>query len=83
MSGATGKEQALLQNIEKLHSTELGAARIKRNLGLADGDVVEWCREKIMNDGAAIERRGKNWYVQIEGIHPHGKRRQRHNYYRT
>lgn len=56
---------ALIQNIAKLHTTELGVVRIKRNLSLANQDVVAWCRDKILDSTARIERRGKNWYVTI------------------
>ena len=31
----------LLENLEKLHTTELGVVHIKRNLGLETDDVVE------------------------------------------
>lgn len=58
----------LIQNINKLHTTELGVVRIKRNLSLNIDDVVEWCKSKIMDEQAIIERRGKNWYVSIEGV---------------
>lgn len=53
----------LIQNIEKLHTTEMGIERIKRNLSLETEDVVRWCREKIFDKGAVIERAGKNWYI--------------------
>ena len=49
-------------NLDKVHTTELGAERIKRNLGLADVDVVTWCKHKI-RDAENIIKRGKNWYV--------------------
>lgn len=57
----------LIKNIDKLHTTEMGVERIKRNLGLSGDNVVEWCQSKIMDKSAAIERRGKNWYVRIDG----------------
>ncbi|MCR5601195.1 MAG: DUF3781 domain-containing protein [Ruminococcus sp.] len=57
----------LLNNIAKLHTTELGAVRIKRNLSLDHDDAVEWCREKILSPDAVIERRGKNWYITVNG----------------
>lgn len=49
--------------VDRLHTTELGVERIRRNLGLGDVDVVEWCRNMILSDGAIITRKGKNWYV--------------------
>ena len=60
-------KRILIENIAKLHTTELGRERVKRNLGLADEDVVEWCRSNILNRDAVTERRGKNWYVRING----------------
>ncbi len=30
-------------------------------------DVVEWCKSKIMSKKADISKRGKNWYICIEG----------------
>ena len=56
----------LLNNIAKLHTTELGAVRIKRNLSLECDDVVAWCREKILSPDAIIERKGKNWYITVD-----------------
>lgn len=56
----------LLCNIEKLHTTEMGVGRIQKNLSLETEDVVEWCKNKILDASANIERRGKNWYVNVE-----------------
>lgn len=53
----------LHKNIESLHTTELGVERIKRNLSIAADDVVQWCRDRIMDENAVVERKGKNWYV--------------------
>ncbi|MCL2433570.1 MAG: DUF3781 domain-containing protein [Clostridia bacterium] len=58
-------DRELIKNIDKIHTTTLGAQRIRRNLGLCglDGDgVVVWCREMILR-ADEIVRRGKNWYV--------------------
>ena len=54
-------------NINKLHSTELGIQRIKKNLSLNTEDVVGWCKEKIVLSTAEITRKGKNWYVTVDG----------------
>ena len=56
----------LLKNLDKLHTTELGEVRIKRNLDLDTDCVVDWCKEKISSADALITRRGKNWYVQAD-----------------
>lgn len=58
-------ENELLKNLDKLHTTELGIERIKRNLSLDVDDVVEWCRNKTALNDAVITRNGKNWYVSI------------------
>ena len=56
----------LLENLDKLHTTELGVVRIKRNLSLDTENVVEWCRNKINSDNTVITRTGKNWYIDID-----------------
>lgn len=53
----------LILNIGKLHTTDLGVERIKRNLCLDVDDIVGWCREKINKPDNSIIRRGKNWYI--------------------
>ena len=58
---------ALIENIMRVHTTEMGIGRIKNNLGLGDVDAVEWCRERILDKSAVIRRNGKNWYVMIQG----------------
>jgi len=52
----------LLTNLDKIHTTELGIIRIRKNLNLADIDVVTWCKDKVINSNNIV-RRGKNWYV--------------------
>ncbi len=54
---------ALLENLDRVHTTEMGVDRIRRNMKFGDIDVVSWCKEKILDKRAEIERRGKNWYV--------------------
>lgn len=59
-------QNELLENLDKLHTTELGVVRIKRNLSLDTENVVEWCRNKINSDNTVITRTGKNWYIDID-----------------
>ncbi len=59
--------QVLLDNLDKLHTTDLGAERIMKNLVPDNEDVVSWCRDIIMNGDAHIVRQGKNWYVRSNG----------------
>ncbi len=56
----------LITNLDKIHTTELGIERIKRNLALEEVDVVRWCIEKIQSHDASIIRKGKNWYIDID-----------------
>lgn len=56
----------LLNNLDKLHTTELGVVRIKRNLSLDTDNVVDWCKTKIKSSNAVITRNGKNWYVSVD-----------------
>lgn len=53
----------LIENIDKLHTTKMGIARIKRNLSIETADVVQWCRGNILNTGATMKKAGKNWYI--------------------
>ena len=55
----------LLENLEKVHTTEMGVDRIKRNIGVDVEDIVEYCVDKIKQDNAVIERKGKNYYVTV------------------
>ena len=57
----------LIENIDRLHTTEMGTERIKRNLQIQTNDVVAWCKERILDQDAKIESRGKNWYVTAGG----------------
>lgn len=56
----------LILNLDKLHTTELGRERIKKNLGLDTSDVVIWCKEQIKRDDSIITRNGKNFYIKID-----------------
>lgn len=58
----------LIEHLNKLHTTDLGIVRIKKNLSLTDDNVVEWCKDIIQNDTAVIERKGKNWYITNKDI---------------
>jgi ribosomal protein S18 acetylase RimI-like enzyme len=57
----------LIANIDKLHATDLGAERIKKNLSLRTSDVVLWCKDCIKRAGIVMKP-GKNWYVYRNGI---------------
>ncbi|MGF7110405.1 MULTISPECIES: DUF3781 domain-containing protein [Treponema] len=60
--------EILYKNAEKIHTTEMGIERIKRNLDLDTQDVVKWCKNKILDKRSSIIRKGKNWYISIDDI---------------
>ena len=57
----------LLKNIDKIHTTELGIVRIKRNLELKENDIINWCKNEIIKS-KEIYKKGKNWYVYCSRI---------------
>jgi len=59
-------ESELLTHLDCIHTTELGIERIKRNLFLKTDQVVEYCLEKIKSDHAFIDRKGKNYYIDVD-----------------
>ncbi len=59
------EKEYLISNINLLHTTTLGAERIKRNLSLDTNDVVLWCKDRIVDSNSKVEKNGKNWYVRI------------------
>ena len=61
-------KQILLDNINKVHTTEMGINRIIKNLKLNTNDVVEYCKNKLLNKNCNIYKQGKNWYCEIENI---------------
>ena len=61
-------KEILLSNIDKVHTTEMGIDRIKRNLKLDTNDVVEYCKNKILNKDCNIYKKVKNWYCEIDHI---------------
>lgn len=61
-------KKLLLSNIAKVHTTPMGIDRIKKNLKLNTNDVVEYCKEKVLNKNCNIYKQGKNWYCEIDNI---------------
>ena len=61
-------KEVLLSNIDRVHTTEMGIDRIKKNLRLDTDDAVEWCKKKVLDEGCNIYKQGKNWYCEIDNI---------------
>ena len=57
----------MILETDKIHSTELGVKRIKRNLELDTEDVVAWCKDAIKKADMILGI-GKNWYVYHCGV---------------
>lgn len=59
--------ETLILNLEEIHTTKMGVDRIKKNLDLNVDNVVDWCKDKIKKPNSRIVRKGKNWYINIDG----------------
>lgn len=60
--------EILINNIDKIHTTKLGIERIKRNLKLNTNNVVEYCKEKILDKNTKVTKQGKNYYCKKDNI---------------
>lgn len=61
-------KKILLDNIDKIHTTEMGIDRIKRNLKIDTSDVVGYCISKVSDKNCVISRQGKNWYCEVDNV---------------
>ena len=61
-------KQILLENINNVHTTKMGIERIKKNLKLENVNIVEYCKNKILDKNCNIFLKGKNWYCEVENI---------------
>lgn len=58
----------LLDQVDKIHTTERGIERIRKNLKIDTDDVVQYCVNKIMDERCVIYKQGKNWYCEVDNI---------------
>ena len=65
-SGDEMHKKILLENIDKIHTTEMGVGRIQKNLGVAD-EPVGYCINKIKKEDSLVTKKGKNYYVESDG----------------
>lgn len=61
------EKEILISNINNIHTTKMGIDRIKNNLKI-NNNVVEYCKEKVMNENSTIYKQGKNWYCKTGNI---------------
>ena len=62
------EKQILLANLNKIRTTESGAARIRKNLNLDIDDTVAFCKKKVSATDCFVFRQGKNYYCLIDDI---------------
>ncbi|MDO5831617.1 MAG: DUF3781 domain-containing protein [Methanobrevibacter sp.] len=58
-------KEALLENIDKIHTTEMGVGRIQKNLGI-NAEPVGYCISKLKQDNSVVTKEGKNYYVAVD-----------------
>lgn len=58
-------KEIIIENIEKIHTTEMGVGRIQKNLGITE-DAVEYCISKILQENSEVTKKGKNFYVDVD-----------------
>ena len=58
-------KEILLENGDKIHTTEMGIGRIQKNLGI-DDEPVSYCISKLRQDNAQVTKEGKNYYVNVD-----------------
>ena len=59
------ERKILLDNIDKIHTTEMGIDRMKRNLKMDTDDVVEYCKNRILDKNCNIYQQGKTGIVKL------------------
>lgn len=57
----------LIENLDRLHTTEAGEQRIRKNIGADVGNVVDWAKSRICSPKAEITRVGKNFQAEADG----------------
>lgn len=63
--------QLLIDNISKLHTTDIGAKKIKTNLKIDIDNkeyLVEYCKKYILDNNSHIYQQEQNCYVVTSGI---------------
>ena len=61
-------KEILIKNIDKIHTTKIGVDRIKKNLKLENINIVEYCKNKILDKNCNLFKKGKNWYCEVGNI---------------
>ena len=64
-SGVEMHKETLIENIDKIHTTEMGVGRIQRNLEISE-EPVSYCISKLKQENATVTKEGKNYYVEVD-----------------
>ena len=64
-SGVEMQKKILLENVDRIHTTEMGVGRIQKNLGIND-EPVSYCISKLKQDNSEVKKEGKNYYVSVD-----------------
>ena len=63
--GVEMHKKILIENVEKIHTTEMGVGRIQKNLGI-DDEPVSYCISKLKQDNSTVTKEGKNYYINAD-----------------
>ena len=58
-------KKTLIENIDKIHTTEMGVGRIQKNLGITE-EPVSYCISKLKKNESTVTKEGKNYYIEID-----------------
>ena len=64
-SGVKMHKKILLENIDKIHTTEMGVGRIEKNLAISE-EPVKYCISKLKQNDSVVIKEGKNYYVEVD-----------------
>ena len=63
--GVKMHKKTLIENISKIHTTEMGVGRIQKNLGITE-EPVSYCTTKLKKEESTVTKEGKNYYVEVD-----------------
>jgi hypothetical protein len=58
-------KKILLENIDKIHTTEMGINRIQSNLEIRS-EPVSYCISKLKKENSKVTKKGKNYYIDVD-----------------
>lgn len=64
-SGVKMHKTYLLENIDEIHTTEMGIGRVQKNLQITS-EPVSYCISKLKQEDSKVTKKGKNYYVKAD-----------------